>query len=223
MSGRDKIKRAFRTSVRQPANAEDGYRVFFAPRSLPQVSANGASPAVPAEFRAIVYITGDNARVQWLDRPNDPEATGQDFDEDATMRARLLHQWLARLSSLLHPVDTWAKELGWATRWINKSMRDSQIGEYQVPALLMQEGADRILVEPIGRSAPGSEGVVDLYLMPAYDDIASLFYYDQRWNVHYNTQRGSNAVAVPVAEAEALPLSKETLQKVLAGMRHHAA
>jgi hypothetical protein len=58
--------------------------------------------------------------------------------------------------------------------------------------------------------------------MPAYDDIASLYYYDDRWNLHYNTLRGTNAV-VPPSKAEALPVSKETLEKVLAEMRQNAA
>ena len=35
-----------------------------------------------------------------------------------------------------------------------------------------------ILLEPV---APGTEGVVDLYLMPGYDDIASLYHYSNRW------------------------------------------
>ena len=58
--------------------------------------------------------------------------------------------------------------------------------------------------------------------MPAYDDIASLYYYDNRWNLHYNMDRGSyGAVSKPTAEA--IPLTKETLEKVLAEMRQNAA
>ena len=48
----------------------------------------------------------------------------------------------------------------------------------------MQEGTVRIILEPIARSTPGAEGVVDLYLMPAYDDVATLFYEDG-WKLHY--------------------------------------
>ncbi len=47
------------------------------------------------------------------------------------------------------------------------------------PALLMQEGPSAgLILEPIARSAPGADGVVDLYLLPAYDDIASLYFYN---------------------------------------------
>jgi hypothetical protein len=85
----------------------------------------------------------------------------------------------------------------------------------------MQEDTGRVLLEPVGRSAPGAEGVVDLYLMPAYDDIASLYYCGDRWNLHYMFP-GTKPVAT-VREAEALPLSKEALEKVLAEMRQNAA
>ena len=33
---------------------------------------------------------------------------------------------------------------------------------YQAPALLLQKETARVLLEPVGRAAPGAEGVVDL-------------------------------------------------------------
>ena len=56
-------------------------------------------------------------------------------------------------------------------------------------------------------------------LMPAYDDIASLYYEDGRWTLHYLS--GGTGAANP-REAPAKPLSQETLQEVLAEMRQHA-
>ena len=98
---------------------------------------------------------------------------------------RLRDDWLGRLSGLIQNVQTWAEEIGWATKRIEVTLSDSQIGKYTAPALLLQEDSIRVLLEPISRSAPGAEGVVDLYLMPAYDDIASLYHYDGDWHVHY--------------------------------------
>ena len=85
----------------------------------------------------------------------------------------------------------------------------------------MQEETYRVLLEPVGRSTLGAEGVVDLYLMPAYDDIASLYYSSNQWNIHY-LFHGTRPVST-VREAEALPLSKGTLEKVLADMKQNAA
>src|SRR4051812_45415093 len=83
--------------------------------------------------------------------------------------------WLERLGRLVDSVDCWARELGWSTRRIEKPMKDPLLGSYKAPGLLMQEELHRIILDPIGHSSPGTEGVVDLYLMPAFDDIASFF------------------------------------------------
>ena len=123
-------------------------------------------------------------------------------------------------SPLINDVETWVKALDLSKRMIEKPMEDSQIGRYKAPSLIMQEGTDRVLLEPIARSAPGAEGVVDLYLMPAYDDIASLYFNDGRWILHYIF---SAPAAAEPREAPAKPLSKETLQEVLAEMKEHAA
>jgi hypothetical protein len=117
-------------------------------------------------------------------------------------------------------MEQWATELHWSTRRVEKRLDDAWIGNHRMPALLMQEDTCRVLLEPVGRSAPGAEGVVDLYLMPAYDDIATLYYYGNRWNVHYMSS-GDSPVAT-VREAAAMPLSKETLEKVLVEMRQNA-
>ena len=85
----------------------------------------------------------------------------------------------------------------------------------------MQEETCRVLLEPIGRRTPGTEGLVDLYLMPAYDDIASFFFYDNQWHLHYMFPATESAG--DVRETEGLPLSKEALEKVLSEMRQNAA
>ncbi len=129
--------------------------------------------------------------------------------------------WVPRLEALLEQVDTWATSAGWSTRRIEKKMHDSESGEYQAPALLMQEGTTRVLLEPIARSAPGADGVVDLYRLPAYDDIASLYFYDGGWNIHYPLP--DDPLIPAVEEISTRPLSEETLRKVLEEMAKNAA
>jgi len=110
--------------------------------------------------------------------------------------------------------------MGWSTRQIEVSLEDSQIGKYKAPALLLQKEVTRILLEPIARAAPGAEGVVDLYLMPAYDDIASLYLYPNGWHVHYMFP--GTATMPDIREAEAKPLTEAALKDVLEEMRKHA-
>jgi hypothetical protein len=148
-------------------------------------------------------------------------AANAGMELEATERIQARSSWTEKINALVDQVEAWAKELNWATRRVEKKLDDSFIGEHQVPALLMQEDTCRILLEPIGRSTAGAEGVVDLYLLPAYDDIATLYYYNQRWNLHY-AFADSKPVA-SVREAQAMPLTKDALEKVLAEMRQGAA
>ncbi len=139
---------------------------------------------------------------------------------DADLR-RMQDEWLARLTDLVDTVKQWAEELGWSTRRIETRLQDSQIGSYQAPALLLQMETSKALLEPIARSAPGAEGVVDLYLMPAYDDMASLYFCDGAWQLHYMFP-GTPSVGT-IRAADFQPFSKETLRKVLDEMRMNAA
>ena len=153
------------------------------------------------------------------DRPEDSAREQIEAEIAARMRDRAI--WIARVTSLVGDVERWATEMGWSTRRVEKKLDDARIGKHHVPALLMQQDTLRVLLEPVGRSTPGAEGVVDLYLMPAYDDIASLYFYEDRWNLHYIFP-GTTGVAT-VREAQAMPLSKDTLERVLTEMRRDAA
>lgn len=133
---------------------------------------------------------------------------------------QLRDEWLQRLSDLVQTIQSWATELGWSTRRIEVNLSDSQLGKYKAPALLIQEDAIRILLEPIARSAPGAEGVVDLYLMPGYDDIASLYLHAGSWNIHYMFP-GTPSKAT-IRDAQARPLTRDTLREVLEEMKEHA-
>jgi hypothetical protein len=134
---------------------------------------------------------------------------------------KLRDEWLSRLSTLVESVQSWAQEIGWSTRRIEKQLEESQIGSYRAPALLLQEGTTRLLLEPIARFVPGADGIVDLYSMPANDDIASLYFDDGDWQLHYMSP-GTSA-GPTIQEANSKKFSKETLKEVLEEMRKNAA
>ena len=129
--------------------------------------------------------------------------------------------WIGRLDELVSNVEAWARSFDWTTRRVDKSMKDPVIGPYQAPGLIMQKEFTRILLDPISRATPGSDGLVDIYMMPALDDIASLYFYEGRWNVHYRSPNDEAAATIP--DAPARPLTRETLAEVLDGMAQHAA
>lgn len=201
---------------------EPGALVFtFVPKGSPQGCGGGGTPKRIPEYIVTVREQGERVTFDWGGSPDDPGPAKPDLEREATGRARARWGWVTLVGALVAQVDSWARQLGWTTRRIEKKLDDAEVGRHRVPVLLMQDGTCRVMLEPIGRSAPGAEGIVDLYLMPAYDDIASVYYYSGRWNLHYMPPE-----APPVAnirEAIAVPLVKEELAKVLEAMRRHAA
>jgi hypothetical protein len=141
--------------------------------------------------------------------------------EAATNVEAIRDEWLDRLNQLVENVKTWAESLDWSTRRLDKPMKDMELGRYQAPGLMMQKEFTRILLDPIGHSTPGSEGVVELYLMPALDDIACLYFYDGRWNIYDRLMDLGDGDASP--EDADKPLTKATLAEVIERLLQHAS
>lgn len=90
-------------------------------------------------------------------------------------------EWVRAVEQLVGEVESWCKANDWPTRRLTKRLEDSRIGEYHAPALLLQVDLVKLMLEPVARFTPGSEGVVDLYRMPEYADTASLRRRNGRW------------------------------------------
>ena len=109
----------------------------------------------------------------------------------------------------------------WVTRRYPKRMRDDARQVYEVPALYLQKGPSRLLLDPIGYDVPGAEGAADLYLMPTYDYLSSIYFEGGRWTIHHIFPPDPMETH-SVVEAQALPLSVETINQVLNSIAEHA-
>jgi len=109
----------------------------------------------------------------------------------------------------------------WITRRYPKKLRDDSREVYEVPALYIQKGATRLLLDPVGYDMPGAEGAADIYLMPAYDPTAFLYFEGGQWMMHYAFP-ADPMESRSVIETEALPLSAETINRVLDSIAEHA-
>src|SRR5438445_9953851 len=87
------------------------------------------------------------------------------------------------VEALVKQVGEWVAQHEWVTKVYPKKMRDDEHGVYEVPALFLQKGPIRVLLDPVAHDVPGTEGVVDLYLMPTYDDMASLYFENGAWMI----------------------------------------
>lgn len=133
---------------------------------------------------------------------------------------QLKKTWIDQLSALVDDVKQWAESADWSTRVVEKKLEEVDLGCYKVPALMLQKETVKIIVEPIARQAPGVDGVVDIYLLPAYDDIATLYFHDGIWNLHYLFP--SQKMIASVNEVQPQSLSRETFIEVIEEMVGHA-
>jgi hypothetical protein len=100
-------------------------------------------------------------------------------------------------------------------------MRNADGEVFSIPSLFLQKGPTLLLLDPIAYDVPGSDGVVDLYLMPTYDDMASLSLNDGIWMIHYPISH-EEANAHAMNEPQSTALSQAILIKVLDSIADHA-
>lgn len=194
-------------------------RFTFVPTTDRRSPAKGKPLQPRAHYVVSVQGHGDKTDFHWI-QPPESEATRDMLEAIARQRVSARHEWLEKLRKLVATAKGWADELDWATRIVDKNMEDSEIGSYQAPGLLLQKETVRLFLEPVARAAPGTQGVVDLYRMPSYDDVAGLYYSNDRWNLQYLFGKAPAARDIRVPEAKAL--TKATLRKVLDEMVAHA-
>jgi len=195
-------------SIYDDPHATGALRFTFVPKRIRQTRVEVEPPQAVPQSIVSIQDYGDETQFHWIKPPTE-QTTREELERIARQRVTARPEWLEKLRKLVATVKGWADELDWATRTVDKKMEDAEIGNYKAPALLLQQETVRLFLEPVARAAPGTEGVVDLYLMPSYDDIASLYYYNNRWNVHYMFDRAPTLGNV--REAEAKPLTKATL------------
>jgi hypothetical protein len=209
----------YMVSISDDPEVKGALRFTFVPAGTNDKVLLGQLRQPVPEYMVTVAGSGEGTTFTWLAAP-EKGAVKTKLEGIARQRVSARRAWLGLLGKLVTTVKEWAEASGWATKLTEKKMDDREIGNYKAPALLLQNGAARLFLEPITRAAPGAEGLVDLYRMPAYDDIASLYYYANRWHIHYMPP---GALAVNnIREAEARPLTKDALQIVLDEMSEDA-
>jgi len=194
-------------------------RFTFVPKGLQQAGTPGEPPRPVPEYIVSVQGHGEEWAFTWIKSPRQ-ESTKAELEKIARERASYRAAWIQRVSDLVKSVEGWAKEFGWSTKRIDKKIEDTRLGNHKAAGLVMQEDTVRVLLEPISAFAPGSDGLVDLYLMPGYDDIASLYHREGGWHVHYVFP--TRKAVAGIKEGESRPLSKKILGVVLDEMKKHA-
>lgn len=130
-------------------------------------------------------------------------------------------EWVRAVEQLVSEVESWCKANEWPTRRIDKRIEESKIGEYVVSGLLIQVDFVKLMLEPGARFVAGACGVVDLYVMPQYDDVASITLRDGVWYVRYRVTGDAispewrSADPPILAEEKFEPFTAEVFAKVV--------
>lgn len=123
-------------------------------------------------------------------------------------------QFRSRVEALIGRFEGAILGSEWISRRYPKRFRREAGQIEEVPALFLQKGPINLLLDPIGYDVPGASGVVDLYLMPTYDPEASLYFEGGSWVIHYAFPTDPTGPR-PVIEAQALPVSEQSINKYL--------
>ena len=91
--------------------------------------------------------------------------------------------WMRASSKLLGEAEEWAKEVGWPTKRYSKDITEDFIGTYKQDRLVFSAEGTQLVLVPVGRFAPGTDGMFDLAVMPAYDSVMVVRQGD-RWFIH---------------------------------------
>jgi hypothetical protein len=81
----------------------------------------------------------------------------------------------------------------------------------------MEKDTVEVVLNPIARFVPGANGAVDLYVAPAYDDIASLYLEGDHWVLHYASRPDSRGKE-NVIDIKTRPYSEQSIREILDGM-----
>jgi hypothetical protein len=109
----------------------------------------------------------------------------------------------------------------WSMRRDPKRMRDETGNVLSVLSLTLIKGPVRLLLDPNGYDIPGADGVMDLYLLPPYDPVATLYLEDGEWFIHSPFPAALDDIDNPTKWTRSR-LTKDSISDTLGSIVEHA-
>ena len=139
----------------------------------------------------------------------------------ATGLPREVDDWLELLKGLVHNIEAWADAAGWETRLTSRDVNEKGVVRYEVPVLVLDRDEIVVSLVPVARKVPGADGLVDFYVMPDFDNVASLYREEGQWFFHYIFHADPVDTRSEV-ETERFRLDEASLNRVLNDISAHA-
>lgn len=118
----------------------------------------------------------------------------------------VLSEWRQAIENLVANTESWAKDLGWVTKRVEKKLTETLLGMYGSPQLLMHAAPNLYVLDPVARFVPGAAGAFELSIQPSFNTISIYRDFSGVWYAHHAVGEGMNTGKRDI-------WSKETLQK----------
>jgi hypothetical protein len=169
---------------------------------------------LPPELRESLTRSVETFRAIAATIPADHHAGAEQFarGEEAfralltAIRDVVLAEWLHAVDGLAGNTESWAKELGWVTKRVQRRLSETLLGTYGTPQLLMHAAPNLYVLDPVARFVPGAAGAFDLSVQPSFYTISLYRDFGGVWYAHHDVGQGVNTGKRDV-------WSKDTLQK----------
>jgi hypothetical protein len=79
--------------------------------------------------------------------------------------------WVAAVERVVSDAEAWATEQRWLVHRGPKTITEARLGSYEVPVLLVQAPAGRLVLQPGERYVGGATGRIDLSAFPSYESV----------------------------------------------------
>ena len=130
-------------------------------------------------------------------------------------------QFRRRVEELVAQFEREVDSNEWVTRRYPKRMRDEDRSVFEVPALYLQKGPVKLLLDPIGYNDADPLATADIYLLPAYDPTVYVLHQEGRWLI-YHGSASDVGVPLPPGGDEGRPLTAATINQALDSIADHA-
>lgn len=95
----------------------------------------------------------------------------------------LLREWIGAQQEMVKEATAAAKARGWYVERDEKEVLESLLGTYKAPRLRIRTPNKEVVLDPVARFGSGSQGVVDLVVMPTYETVYLVAFKDGHWNI----------------------------------------
>ncbi len=131
------------------------------------------------------------------------------------------HAFAKQVEQVVNEFESSLSARDWTMRRDPKRMRDEAGDVYSVQSLTLINGPVRLLLDPNGYDIPGAEGAIDLYLLPPYDPVATLYLEDGKWYLHSPFPAALGAIDDPAKWTRSC-LTKDSISNTLGSIVEHA-